>query len=59
MSVFFIVIDIAKRDEVVHRVFTLVFVVLDVMQFKHLSWIIWRQHSAIPAASNAFETIPL
>lgn len=39
-----VMVDIAKRDEVFGSVFSLVYVVLYVMKFKHLSGIFRRKH---------------
>ena len=39
-----VMVDIAKRDEVFGNVFSLVYVVLYVMKFKHLSGIFRREH---------------
>jgi len=40
----FVMVDIAKRDEVFGNVLSLVYVVLYVMKFKHLSGIFRRKH---------------
>ena len=43
-TVLLVMVDIAKRDEVFGSVFSLVYVVLYVMKFKHLSGIFRRKH---------------
>jgi hypothetical protein len=40
VTVFFIVMDVAKRDEIIRRVFAPILVVLQMMQFEHLSWVV-------------------
>ena len=44
MAMLLIMVDIAKRDEVFGNVFSLVYVVLYVMKFKHLSGVFRRKH---------------
>lgn len=43
-TVLLVMVDVAKRDEVFGNVFSLVYVVLYVMKFKHLSGILRRKH---------------
>jgi len=44
MTMLLVMVDIAKRDEVFGNVFSLVYVVPYVMEFKHLSGIFRREH---------------
>ncbi len=43
MTMFFIVVDIAERNEIIHRVLALIFVMPYMMQLKHLSRIVRRR----------------
>ena len=43
-TVLLVMVDIAKGDEVFGNVFSLVYVVLYVMKFKHLSGVFRRKH---------------
>ncbi len=58
-AMFFIVVDVAKRDKIFHGVFAFVFVVADVMQLKDFAWVVGRQHRAVPAASDASKPVSL
>ena len=52
-------VDVAQSDEVVSRIRSPVFVVLDVVELQHLARIIGRQHGSVPSALNALEAIAM
>src|ERR1700722_806596 len=54
-----VVQHITDGYEIIDRVFDFVLVMLLVVELKHLSWIIRREHGAIPAAYDAFEPVAL
>ena len=54
-----IMVHIAKRDEVFCSVFSLVYVVLYVMKFKHLSGIFRRKHRSVPSTLDTLESVSL
>jgi len=54
-----VMVDIAKRNEVFSNVFSLVYVVLNVMKFKHLSGVFRRKQRSAPSTSDTLEPVPL
>ena len=59
LTVLFVVVDIAKSNQILHGVLAFIYVMFDVMQFKHFSRVIPRKHRPAPAASNTLMPVPL
>jgi hypothetical protein len=59
VTVVFVVVDIAKSNQVLRCVLAFVYMMLDVVQFKHFSRVVPRKHRPAPAASNTLMPVPL
>lgn len=59
MAMFFVVMDIAEGDEIVRGVLAFIFVMAYMVQLKHFSRVVRRQHRTVPTTADAFEAVPL